>query len=167
MQNINTTDWIHEAKNRMHDHVVAKDEMRQAIWINKFRSQAHEMAAPMQDNGKRQHARILNAVDWDRAALLATNKVARMDNVEYEQAFVALETSTELTNTLLKQLTYVGYECSVRGLEQSMGKRNRRGKSSAQGKRFVRLVNALNNRFKCRLSHNHPEDLYVARPANS
>ena len=87
----------------------------------------------------------------------------RMNDTEYTQAFVELENVTELNNAVLTKLTAIANECDARGLEQAMGKRSRRGKSSDQGRRFVNLVNGLSERFNCRLRRYRPGSKFEIR----
>jgi hypothetical protein len=89
----------------------------------------------------------------------------RMNDNEYAQALSELGKATELSAAVLAKLTMVKAECDVRGLEQAMGHRSRRGKSSDQGRKFINLVNSLNERFNCRLSLQRSG--YVVRPAGS
>lgn len=56
----------------------------------------------------------------------------RMNDSEYTLALAELENATAMNDALLAQLTAVANECNARGVEQAMGKRSRRGKSSDQ-----------------------------------
>ena len=93
--------------------------------------------------------------------------MTRMNDTEYAQAFAELEAATEINDALLEKLTMVANECDARGLEVAMDKRSRRGKSSDQGRRFVKLVNGLGDRFNCRLRRYKSGSKFEVRPAGS
>jgi hypothetical protein len=87
----------------------------------------------------------------------------RMNNEEYEQALTDLENTQELTLDVLKLVTAAADECNARGLESMMGKRSRRGKSGPQSRRYVKMMNDLQDRFQCKLSRRHTDDYYTIR----
>lgn len=61
----NKPEWITEAETRQPEYILLSDS---ETWINLFRWQAHELAAPMQANGKRAKAHMLSDEDWTRVA---------------------------------------------------------------------------------------------------
>lgn len=96
----------------------------------------------------------------------------RMNDTEYAQAFVELENATELNAVVLAKLTQVGNERFARVLESQMGHRSQRGKSSSQNRKFIQLVNGLNDRFSVRLHYksclsNIAAGRFEVRPAGS
>lgn len=90
--NSDASNWLQEAKKRMPAELQQlgdrlEDRLIQGIWTGYFRTHAHELSAPMQSNGKRAKARLLDQQDWDRAAELANQSLTQQDwDIAREQA---------------------------------------------------------------------------------
>lgn len=91
----------------------------------------------------------------------------RMNDNEYTQAFVELENATELNDAVLEKLTLVGNERLIRMMESNMGHRTSRGKSSSQNRRFINLINTLNERFDCIVTRYKETDMFEVYPADA
>lgn len=89
----------------------------------------------------------------------------RMSDEQYAQTFAKIESTTDMNDALLEKLTMLGNERLARMLESQMGHRSQRGKSSSQNRRFVNLINTLNDRFNCKVSRYKETDMYEAHPA--